>query len=154
MGTVSLSLSEAEVTGVEILAEKIACSLVLEGLYSWWLQRRLVYSPLVSGVAEQTRQRIQTIPLQLLMSSGPSRLYWPPLRPVHADAPSRLLLRLRRPDHQWWSKGPTHVRLYPTLRDCQLRWTRSHHQTVSTVPHRPIERACPHRRRRNPFDPA
>ena len=27
--------SEAEVTGVEVHAEKIACSLVLEGLYSW-----------------------------------------------------------------------------------------------------------------------
>ena len=42
--------SEAEVTGVEVLAEKIACSLVLKGLYTWWLQR-LVYSPLVSEEA-------------------------------------------------------------------------------------------------------
>ena len=45
--TVSLSLSEAEVTGVEVLAEKIAC-------YSC-VKRRLVF---VSGFAEQT------IPLQ------------------------------------------------------------------------------------------
>ena len=49
---VSVTPSEAEVTEVEVHAEKIACSLVLEGLYSWWLQRRLVYSPLVSGVAD------------------------------------------------------------------------------------------------------
>ena len=48
--------------------------LVLEGLYSWWLQKRLVYSPLVSGDAEQPRQRIQTISLQWLKSSGHAHL--------------------------------------------------------------------------------
>jgi hypothetical protein len=35
METVSLYLSEAEVTGVEVLAETITSALVLEELYSW-----------------------------------------------------------------------------------------------------------------------
>ena len=35
---------EAQVTSVEVLEEKIVSALVMEGLYSWWLQRRLVYA--------------------------------------------------------------------------------------------------------------
>jgi hypothetical protein len=74
---VGLVLMEAQVTSVEVLAEKILSALVLEGLYSWWLQRRLVYAQVGAGVAAQPRLRIQTIFLQMMMSLGPSRLYWP-----------------------------------------------------------------------------